>query len=391
MDRPVRVLHVYRTYFPDTQGGLEEAIRQICYSTREHAEHRIFTLSKNPVPDVIEFPEAVVYRAPLDAELQSCSISFRALRQFRELVEWADVLHYQFPWPFADVLHLLGGAGKPAMVTYQSDIVRQQWLMKGYQLLMKRFLSGMDAIIATSENYLNSSPVLASLENRVRVIPNCLIESTQVYARADEVSEMRRRVGENFMLFVGVLRYYKGLSILLDALEGTTIRCVIAGTGPMQESVRRLASKNANVILTGYVDDVEKSALFQLCRGVVLPSHLRSEAFGITLLEGAMCSKPLICTELNTGTSFVNLHGETGLVVRPGCAASLREAMLKLIEDGELAAKLGRRARRRYEQHFSGALTAHSYARLYKAMAVGYDLSLAPDGVPLVSPTSGAD
>ena len=70
MDRPVRVLHIYRTYFPDTQGGLEEAIRQTCYSTLGYAEHRIFTLSRNPFPEVIEFPEAVVYRSPLDMELQ---------------------------------------------------------------------------------------------------------------------------------------------------------------------------------------------------------------------------------------------------------------------------------------------------------------------------------
>ena len=30
----LKVLHVYRTYFPDTQGGLEEVIRQICLNTR---------------------------------------------------------------------------------------------------------------------------------------------------------------------------------------------------------------------------------------------------------------------------------------------------------------------------------------------------------------------
>ncbi|MBD3705003.1 glycosyltransferase [Klebsiella pneumoniae] len=43
----------------------------------------------------------------------------------------------------------------------------------------------------------------------------------------------------------------------------------------------------SNVVFTGMLNDEDKYILFQLCRGVVFPSHLRSEAFGITLLEGA--------------------------------------------------------------------------------------------------------
>ena len=54
----MRVLHVYRTYFPDTQGGLEEAIRQICASTKVHGvENRVFMLSRNPQPAIINRPE----------------------------------------------------------------------------------------------------------------------------------------------------------------------------------------------------------------------------------------------------------------------------------------------------------------------------------------------
>jgi len=48
LNRPIRVLHVYRTYFPDTQGGGEELIRQICLSTgQQGVENRVFTLSRN--------------------------------------------------------------------------------------------------------------------------------------------------------------------------------------------------------------------------------------------------------------------------------------------------------------------------------------------------------
>ncbi|MEJ2610669.1 MAG: glycosyltransferase, partial [Candidatus Thiodiazotropha sp.] len=86
----------------------------------------------------------------------------------------------------------------------------------------------------------------------------------------------------------------------------------IAGAGPtereLKERVTRLGLNNVHLL--GHVDDAEKVALMRLCRAVVFPSHLRSEAFGVTLLEGAIHSKPLISTEIGTGTSYINIDGE---------------------------------------------------------------------------------
>ncbi len=51
---------------------------------------------------------------------------------------------------------------------------------------------------------------------------------------------------------------------------------------------------------------------------------MRTEAFGVTLLEGAMYGKPLISTEVGSGTSHVNIDGQTGIVVPPGSHNSLK-------------------------------------------------------------------
>ena len=67
--------------------------------------------------------------------------------------------------------------------------------------------------------------------------------------------------------------------------------------------------------------------MFELCFAVLFPSHLRSEAFGISLLEGAMYGKPLISSEIGTGTTYINIDKETGLVVPPSDPIALREAM----------------------------------------------------------------
>ncbi len=371
MSDKLRVLHVYRTYFPDTQGGLEEVIRQICRNTKEQGiESRVFMLSDNPVPAVIEREEVQVHRFHRTFEIASCGVSIGALSGFKQLVGWADVVHYHFPWPFADLLHLLGRVSKPSLLTYHSDVVRQKTLLRFYRPLMRAFLNKVDVIVPTSENYFASSNELGRYSEKVEVIPIGLNEDTYPSVSNEELSAVRERVGEGFFLFVGVLRYYKGLHILIDALQNTSLQCVITGAGPIETELKEQATKLGlkNVKFLGYVSDSEKVALYQLCRAVVFPSHLRSEAFGVTLIEGAMFGKPLISCEIGTGTTYVNADGETGIVVPPANAKALREAMLQLDEDEALAGSLGKAARSRYERLFTGRLIGERYAQLYKKL-----------------------
>lgn len=366
--RPMRVLHVYRTYFPDPQGGLQEAIRQICRNTRPFGvENRVFTLSPDPIPPVVAREEADVYRFPLHMEIASSGFSAAALGGFRELVAWADVIHYHFPWPFGDLLHLLGRVAKPSVVTYHSDIIRQKGWLTLYRPLMRYFLGRMDRIVATSPNYARTSPILQAYAEKVSVIPIALDESAYPLPEPALVADLRARLGEGFFLFVGVLRYYKGLHVLLEALRDSTLSVVVAGTGPEGEGLQRRAREMGleNILFTGQVSEAEKIALLELCRGIIFPSVLRSEAFGVTLLEGAMLSKPLVCCEIGTGTTFVNRDGETGLVVPPDDPVALRAAMERLADDPALAQRLGQGARRRFEEVFSGRAMGEEYHRLY--------------------------
>ena len=111
----------------------------------------------------------------------------------------------------------------------------------------------------------------------------------------------------------------------------------------LKQQALRLGVKK--VYFLGAVSDEDKIALVKLCRGVVFPSHLRSEAFGVTLLEGAMFGKPLISSEIGTGSSYVNIDGVTGIVVPPNDPVALRDAMRRLGQDEALATKMGRCAR----------------------------------------------
>lgn len=368
----MKVLHVYRTYFPDPPGGMQEAIRQICLSTQAFGiQNTIFTLSPNPVPAVMERPEATVVRCRSWAAPASCDLGgINAFATFRSLVKQADVVHYLFPWPFADLLREAAPA-KPSVLTYISDIVRQQWLGTAYEPLMWRSLRAVDAIVSNVPNYAKTSPVLSnpSIRAHVRQIP-LGIEEHSYELEADEGVFIRLGLSSEtpFLLFVGVLRYYKGLHTLLAAAKHTRGKIVIAGSGPEGYALKAEAIKLGiqNVIFAGQVTKAEKVALLQTCKGLVLPSHLRSEAYGMVLVEASMFGKPMVTCEIGTGTSFVNQHLETGFVVSPESPDELSQAMNALLTDSDLAKRFGQAARIRYETHFSGPVLGHAYTSLYR-------------------------
>lgn len=370
------VLHIYRTYFPDPPGGLQEAIRQIALATgAQGVTNTIFTLSPQPLPALLLRPEARVVRSRSWMAPASCDIGgVASFKAFERLTREVDVLHYLFPWPFADVLHAVTRPDKPVVLTYISDVVRQRWLGAAYAPLMWHTLRQARVIVANSPTYARTSPVLShpDIRGKVRIIPLGIEESS--YPKDGDNAVFNRlgvEADEPYFLFIGVLRYYKGVQFLVRAAKTLGAKVVIAGSGPEGANLQALAATEGadNVVFAGQVSDTEKVALLKRCLALVLPSHLRSEAYGMVLLEAAMFGRPLISCEIGTGTSYVNAHEETGFVVEPQSPAALALAMNTLLNDDALSARMGEAARSRYEKLFSGPALGRAYADLFREIA----------------------
>ena len=366
-----RVLHLYRTYFPETQGGMQEAIRQLCLATQPlEVDNTVFALARQPDPPFMQLPEGRLVRARSWLELASCDIGgWAALRRCREAADQCDVIQIHFPWPFADMLlPFIRRRNQPVLVSYVSDIVRQKGLGLLYSPLRRYLLGTAMRIVASSPNYVASSEILQEYRDKLVYIPHCLKDA----APPDEAlcAKWQQQLGKNFFLFVGVLRYYKGLNHLLAAASLVDASIVVMGEGPEGEQLRREAKTRGlgNVHFLGALPDADKQALYTLCRAVVFPSHLRSEAFGMTLLEGAQAARPLISCEIGTGTSWVNRHGETGLVVPPADPAALAQAMNTLASNDALCLRLGQDARARWSCHFAPEVVGAAYRQLYDEM-----------------------
>jgi glycosyltransferase involved in cell wall biosynthesis len=364
----MRVLHFYKTALPDTIGGAQICIDQLATGLAAlDVDVDLLTLAERGDGDEpARLRGYRLHRARRDFEIASTGFSASVLPRFRRLAAAADIVHYHFPWPFMDAAHMLLARGKPSVVTYHSDIVRQKSWLRLYAPLGHRFLSSVDRIVATSPQYRETSPVLRRHAQKVSVIPIGLDPAGLPVPTPRSLDEWRGRIGEGFFLFIGVLRYYKGLDFLIEAARQTGLPTVIVGSGPEEARLKAQAAAVPGIRFLGHLAEEDKAAVLSLCGALVLPSHLRAEAFGIALLEGALHGKPLISCEIGTGTSSVNQAGRTGLVVPPADPEKLADAMRQLRREPAEAHIMGEHARRRALEIFNAHRMAQSYLDLYR-------------------------
>lgn len=363
----MKILHLYKSFYPETYGGIEHFIYTLSEATDKlGAKNSLFTTSHD-LSINLEYDFLNITRFKTTLDKASCPISYTLARNFKKLSATYDIIHLHFPWPFADLLTLLN-QDKPLVITYHSDIIKQKIIKKFYRPLMKNLFQRANCIITTSHNLLESSIDLKNHKQKCKVIPLGLNLNQINLASAELITKWRKQVGEEFLLFIGQFRYYKGLDTLVEALIKYPVPTVFIGDGDKKNHYINTLKKAGvkNIHFVGSIFDDDKSALLSLCKAVVLPSIVRSEAFGISLLEGAAAGKALISTELQTGTSFANIHNETGIVVAPQNSAALAKAIEKIFSDRQLCQQYAKNAKERAHNLFSIDQVANKYLSVYK-------------------------
>ena len=371
MNGKLRVMHVYKTSMPASYGGVESFIDTLCRAdSKLGVKNTVLTLHPRPQKQPIEVDGYTVHQVKRNLFLASTGFSVSAFRKFKQFSKEADIIHYHFPNPFADMLHLACWPQNKSIVTYHSDIIKQKYLLHIYRPLQYYFLNSVDHIVATSPNYFVTSDILQKYAKKTSIIPIGIDQEPYENVNSDRLNYWRSRLPKPFFLFIGAMRYYKGLHIALEAIAGTNIKIVIAGINGIEKELKSQVDllQLKNITFLGFVSDQDKIALLHLCYGFIFPSHLRSEAFGISLLEAATVGKPMISCEIGTGTTFVNVSNETGLVITPSSPRELREAMQYLLDNPALAAQMGENAKKRSRELFTAEQQAKSYYELYQRL-----------------------
>ena len=371
-ERP-RVLHVYKDYYPPVLGGIETTINLMARGTLDEFDVSVLTCCGSSRPGTETIDGVRVVRVAEWGRFASAPFSPAFPTALRREAAGVKILHFHHPNPTGDISWLLTRPDAPIVMTYHSDIVRQKWSMLVFAPVQERAMRACTVIMPTSPNYIESSPWLLRFREKCRVLPlgvdlSRFEQTAQTEAGAAEV---RSRYRGPIVLFVGRLRYYKGLEFLVRAMPDIDATLVIGGSGPEMprlKDIARVCQIAGRVHFVGELSERDLVAHLYAADAFCMPSHLRSEAFGLSQIEAMACGLPVVSTSVDSGVPYVNRDGESGFCVEPQSPAALAKALNCLLSDPELRSRMGTAARRRAHEKFSAARMCSDLRQIYRSV-----------------------
>ncbi|MBI4599188.1 glycosyltransferase family 4 protein [Candidatus Uhrbacteria bacterium] len=359
----MKVAHVVCTY-PPYRGGMGavafEYVERL--RARGHHAHAFVPRYVGTVPD----DPAYVHRLPSPLHWGNAGV----LPSLVSRLAGFDLVHLHYPF--------FGGAepvimrkalrsSQPLVMTYHMDTAAGRGFKHAVfdvhrRVLFPWIVQRVDRVLVSSLDYAESSALsgFPTVFGKLTELPFG-VDLEHFHPGREEAR--RRELGippdAPVLLFVGGMdraHAFKGVPVLIEALADLAHRswhAVLVGDGDLRANFEtQTAVQGSRLHFLGDVSEQDKPALYRMADFHVFPSTDRSEAFGMVVLEAAASGLPTIASALPGVRTLVE-EGETGLLVPPGDAAALAQAILRLASDGECCRRMGRAARQRAERHFA--------------------------------------
>ena len=278
-----------------------------------------------------------------------------------------DIIHVHHPDPMAALALRLSGYKGKVVLHWHSDIVSQQFFLALYKPLQSWLIRRADRILGTTPVYVASSPYLKDVQGKCGYLP-IGIDPVR-FSRSDADAIRAKYAGKTLLLSVGRLVPYKGYAYLIEAMTRLPERfhLLLGGKGPLKDTLEDQIRRNGlqdRVTMLGYVPDDDLPALYGAADMFVLPSIMKTEAFGIVQIEAMSCGKPLVATRIpGSGVSWVNEEGVSGYNAEPEDPESLAGAILKVDKD---RVRLSDSASRRFNSLFTMESMINQIIKIYE-------------------------
>ena len=381
----------YKDRFDDTEfferykyGGAEVAAYYLVNNMAQKGhEIKVFTTSANSKSLIEKYNNIEIHRYGTNFKIEKGSFSFNLF--WKTLRYDVDIVHTHFTTPPGDLAGLWYAKRKkdiPFVVTYHGDgqenygrFIRRVIVSFHNKYLVDKILSYADVIISPSEYYINESKFLRKYRDKIIGIPYGinLGDFDVPYSKEECREKLGLPIDKNLILFVGNLIPYKGPDILVKAMpiiakEVPDIELVFVGSGKMRSELEDLSKKlgvEKNVRFAGFIGDVTIKTLYYKAADVFcLPSTMSTESFGIVNLEAMACNVPIVASKIG-GIPGVVTDGENGLLVPPRDSEALADAIIYLLENGDVREKMGKNGREKVED-YSWEKNAEEMEKVYK-------------------------
>ena len=352
-------LSILQVITPSRYSGAERVVTFLSAALQQ-AGHRVVVATKaNERLEAELNQRGVAVRTPGLSGKLNLAVPLRIVRLAREID--ADLIHTHLST--ASLWGSVAGRLLGIPVLAHVHALNTKWC---YRLA--------DAVATPSEGVRQHLIGQGMAPDRIHVIYNGLpAERCTDLTPAEQMrSQLGLPVEAALVAVVAHLSPKKGHRYLLEAVARLRDRypdlhCLIVGEGPLrgelQEHARQLGIA-CRAHFLGYREDAV--AIMQASDIVVLPS-VAKEGLGICLIEAAFVGKPTIGSDA-PGIDEAIVDGETGLLVAPGDAEALSEAIDRLLSDEQLSRRLGENGRRRAQEKFTIEAQSEATIALYRQM-----------------------
>lgn len=371
----MKILHIGK-YYPPFQGGTEKVNFDIVEALNKlegfEVDELCFAHSVG-YKDIDKFPYKV-YRLPIRGIKFSTPLPKSFFSTYKKIRNNYDVIHIHLPNPIVSIAPLVFKTKAKIVLHWHCDITKQKKLKLFYNPIQQALLMKSSKIVVTSRKYADFSPDLKDFQDKIEVIPIGIDNSYLKYSqhKIDKIKDQYN--GKRIVFSLGRLTHYKGFRYLIEAAKefGDDTVVVIGGRGELDSELRKMAVDEGlleKVFFIGRVEDEDLGNYYKAAEVFCLPSHNRTEAFGVVLLEAMSLGLPIVaCNIEGSGVSWVNEEGVSGLNVDIENPHQLAAAINSILDDNKLRNKLSEGGIARYRKMFSVDKMVNSFVNLYSKL-----------------------
>jgi glycogen synthase len=381
----VRITFLTWEYPPHVYGGAGVHVQSLVDNLKDRVRVEVRTIlpQGSKEPEFVTEEKVVVHRFPAWPLLNSGDPSSSVLSALstdlafvRDPVE-SDIIHAHTWYTALAGYYAKQLYGPKLVMTVHSLEPRRPWkaraLGSAYRLSTwaeKTGLEACDGIVAVSR--ADAADVTDCYDvnpDRIRVIPNG-VDPVVFQRREDSETLKRYGVRKPYVLFLGRLSRQKGIFDLVSAtsrLPGDVTVVLVTGApddpGLAAELSRSIEGGHSILWIDGMLPRKDVVALVSGASVFAAPSLY--EPFGIMNLEAMACERPVVSTRVG-GIPDVVVEGETGLLVQPGDAGKLAEAINSILSRPEWGERMGKEGRKRVLSQFTWPKVADETLSFYK-------------------------
>lgn len=327
--------------------------------------------SSSPGDEVVFNEYGKVIVLPTKFQVSGTMICPQMIKWVKKHCSEYDVIHVHHPDPMACFALRMSGYKGKVILHWHSDILKEKALMALYKPFQSWLIKRADKIVGTTPVYVAQSSALSKVQDKVTYVP---IGIEPVEYDEKQMRKLRETFsGKKIVFSLGRLVPYKGFTYLIKAANylSDDYLVLIGGTGPLKDSLQKEISDQSldnKVKLLGFVDDISLPSYYGACDVFVMSSVMKTEAFGIVQIEAMSCGKPVVATKIpESGVSWVNSHGESGINVEPQDPEALAKAIMEICVDENVYHKYSVGARQRFFANFVSSIMIDKIIDIYES------------------------